>query len=59
MTPKSVDQVILGRVVGTFGVHGELKLMPSTIGEDAVRKGLTGLLRFEDDRAERELKIAH
>lgn len=48
---------MLGRVVGTFGVHGELKLMPSSIGEDAVREGTAVTLRFEDGRAERALKI--
>jgi 16S rRNA processing protein RimM len=40
-------------------VRGELKLMPSTIGEDAVRKGTAVTLRFEDGRAERTTRITH
>ncbi len=43
--------------MGTFGVRGELKLLPSSIGEDAVRKGTPAALRFEDGREERRLEI--
>ena len=43
--------------MGTFGVRGELKLLPSSIGEDAVRKGTPVTLRFEDGREAREIKI--
>jgi 16S rRNA processing protein RimM len=38
-------------------VRGELKLLPSGIGEDAVRKGTPVTLRFGDQRDERDTKI--
>lgn len=33
-------QVPLGRIVGVFGLRGELKIAPTGVGEDALRGGL-------------------
>lgn len=41
---------MLGRIVGLFGVRGELKVAPSTIGEAAIRVGLPVRLEFDDAR---------
>jgi 16S rRNA processing protein RimM len=38
-------------------VQGELKLMPSSIGEDAVREDMVVTLRFGDERSERAVRI--
>jgi len=43
--------------VGTFGVRGEIKLLPSSVGEDAVREGITATLRFDDGRTERAFDV--
>jgi 16S rRNA processing protein RimM len=40
--------VTAGRLVGVFGVRGELKLDASRIGADALRAGLAVRLRFAD-----------
>jgi 16S rRNA processing protein RimM len=46
-----------GRIAGVFGLHGELKLDASRIGDDAMRAGLAVTLRFPDGRV-REVTIA-
>jgi 16S rRNA processing protein RimM len=46
-----------GRIVGAFGLGGELKIDASRIGLDALRAGLTVTLRF-DDGSTRETTIA-
>ena len=40
-----------GRIVGVFGLRGELKLDASRIGDDAIRAGLAATLRFADGTA--------
>jgi 16S rRNA processing protein RimM len=46
-----------GRIVGAFGLGGELKIDASRIGLDALRAGLAVTLHF-DDGSEREATIA-
>jgi 16S rRNA processing protein RimM len=41
---------LLGRVVGIFGVRGELKILATSIGADALNVGLATTLRFPDGR---------
>jgi len=48
---------LLGRIVGIFGVRGEMKIAATGIGEDALRSGLRVALRFDDERSERILQI--
>jgi 16S rRNA processing protein RimM len=49
---------MLGRIVGLFGVRGELKVAPSAIGESAIRGGLNVILRFDDGRSTRTLRVS-
>jgi 16S rRNA processing protein RimM len=48
---------VLGRIVGVFGVRGELKLQPSRVGEDALRDEMYVTLRFDDARESRAVRI--
>jgi 16S rRNA processing protein RimM len=50
-------RVSAGRIVGAFGLAGELKVEASRVGEDALRPGLAVTLRFDDGRT-REATIA-
>lgn len=43
---KRKADVNAGRIAGVFGLHGELKLDASRIGDDAIRAGLGGTLHF-------------
>lgn len=57
MRPKSpTPEVSLGRFVGVFGLKGELKLLPSRVGEDALHDGIAVMLRFPKGVA-REARI--
>ena len=47
---KRKAEVGAGRIVGAFGLGGELKLDASRVGADALRAGLTVTLRFDDGR---------
>lgn len=47
--PRSAD-VRAGTLVGVFGLHGELKLSASRVGDDALRVGLALTARFADGR---------
>lgn len=48
---------MLGRVVGIFGVRGELKILATSIGADALHAGLVTTLRFEDERQSRSATL--
>ena len=50
---------MLGRVAGIFGVRGELKIAATRVGEDALREGLSVVLRGEPASAVRETTIAN
>ena len=54
---KRKADVNAGRIAGVFGLHGELKLDASRIGDDAVRPGLGATLRLADGTA-RDVTIA-
>ena len=45
---KRRADVNAGRIAGVFGLHGELKLDASRVGDDAMRVGLAATLRFAD-----------
>ncbi len=45
-------RVSAGRIVGAFGLGGELKLDASRVGADAMRPGLQVTLRFDDGRVQ-------
>ena len=47
---RSRAEVSAGRIVGAFGLAGELKLDASRVGADALRPGLAVTLRFHDGR---------
>lgn len=49
--------VTAGRIVGAFGLTGELKVAASRVGDDALRPGLAATLRFADG-SERSATIA-
>jgi 16S rRNA processing protein RimM len=49
---KRRAEVSAGRIVGAFGLAGELKVDPSRIGDDALRAGLAVTLRFDDGRTQ-------
>jgi len=51
------DRVNAGRIVGAFGLAGELKVDASRVGDDALRPGLAVTLCFDDGRT-REATIA-
>ncbi len=51
------ERVSAGRIVGAFGLAGELKVAASRVGEDALRAGLAVTLRFDDGRT-RDATIA-
>jgi 16S rRNA processing protein RimM len=45
---KRRADVNAGRIAGVFGLHGELKLDASRVGDDAMRVGLAATLRLGD-----------
>jgi 16S rRNA processing protein RimM len=47
---KRRAEVTAGRIVGAFGLEGELKVDASRVGRDALRPGLTVTLRYDDGR---------
>ena len=49
---------MLGRVVGIFGVRGEMKIAATRVGEDALREGLAVVLRSEHGSDVHESTIA-
>jgi len=54
---KRRADVNAGRIAGVFGLHGELKLDASRVGDDALRAGLAASLRFADGST-RDVTIA-
>ncbi len=54
---KRRADVTAGRIVGAFGLDGELKVDASRVGRDALRPGLAVTLRFGDGRT-RDASIA-
>ncbi len=51
------SRVSAGRIVGAFGLQGELKVDASRVGQDALRAGLVVTLCFDDGRT-REATVA-
>jgi 16S rRNA processing protein RimM len=54
---KRRADVNAGRIAGVFGLHGELKLDASRVGDDALRAGLAATLRLPDGTT-REVTVA-
>jgi 16S rRNA processing protein RimM len=54
---KRKADVNAGRIAGVFGLHGELKLDASRVGDDAMRAGLVARLRLSDG-SERDVTVA-
>jgi 16S rRNA processing protein RimM len=54
---KRKPDVNAGRIAGVFGLHGELKLDASRVGDDAMRAGLAATLRLPDG-TRREVTIS-
>jgi 16S rRNA processing protein RimM len=54
---KRRADVNAGRIAGVFGLHGELKLDASRVGDDALRAGLAARLRLTDG-TQRDVVVA-
>ncbi|MGH7660130.1 MAG: ribosome maturation factor RimM [Vulcanimicrobiaceae bacterium] len=50
--------MLLGSIAGVFGIRGELKIVATRVGEDALREGLAVVLRGDDGGNVRESTIS-
>jgi 16S rRNA processing protein RimM len=52
-----IELIAIGRIIGVFGIHGEMKIIPMTYSTDRFTKGMTVWIG-SDDTTDHRRKIA-